>query len=51
MIRDDRPCRFLTDRKGIENKDQVSFLLLSFLEDSHFKEDPEEKRTDNIDQF
>ena len=42
---------FLADRKGIENEEEVSFLLLPFLEDGCFKEDPEEKRTDNIDQF
>lgn len=50
MIRDDRPRHFLADRKGTENKEKVSFLL-SFLEDGHFKEDPQEIRTDNIDQF
>lgn len=48
LIRDDRPCCFLTVQKGREIIEAVSFWLLSFLEDGCFKEDPENKGADSI---
>lgn len=47
LIRHDKPCRFWTDWKRIENIQEVAFFLFHFIEDGYFKEDPE-KELDNI---